>query len=382
MKEITEQILSGDGIAIHSNQHFYFMRPLFEHMGFPDEWVPLIVRFLEILATQAKEYYEILREYEPNYEELYYLARQISDAESWEYPNPAVMNFVEQCKRDPRIQEALCGSCHFLGRKYSLGEIAKKTCSYIQDNVQEMLGGEPGNLTSLHFLEPLITHPSVAACHLFTLNHDIYLERVLNDAGIPFADGFTKINQSLQQWEMESYDRFKGKVKVYKLHGSVNWRHIVASDNEYFLGKYDASNARYPVDSQGRKVLPVPVGGAEFLVGTTNKMHNYLYAEYLQLMMRFFEVLNESTCLIISGYGFGDRGITARIDEWFEGNSENRIVLIHKHPENVLAKGQSRLFWQWSNHVKKGRIILIKKWIEEITDEDVLVHLHDESGCR
>jgi hypothetical protein len=50
-QEITERILSGEGIMHHTDGNYYFGKPLYSHLGWPDEHVPRIVEFLGIIAN-------------------------------------------------------------------------------------------------------------------------------------------------------------------------------------------------------------------------------------------------------------------------------------------------------------------------------------------
>jgi len=80
-ENITEKILSGEGIMRHTDGHYYFDRPLFAHIGIPDEYVSQVVIFLKRLKVEIDLYYLYQPWHFTNYEDLYYVVSQIEDSE-------------------------------------------------------------------------------------------------------------------------------------------------------------------------------------------------------------------------------------------------------------------------------------------------------------
>ena len=72
---------------------------------------------------------------------------------------------------------------------------------------------------------------------VFTTNYDLVIERTLDDAGVPYFDGFVGTVNRVMQLESYQQDlylppqadgrrlvRTPNVMYLYKLHGSVNWR--------------------------------------------------------------------------------------------------------------------------------------------------------------
>lgn len=60
-------------------------------------------------------------------------------------------------------------------------------------------------------------------------------------------------------------------------------------------------------------------------------MFSYLNHVFLELHYRFHRALGETTRLIVSGYGFGDKGINNRVIDWMcspSSNSARKMILI------------------------------------------------------
>lgn len=57
VSQITEKVLSGNGVMRHTDGNYYFNQPLYAHAGFPDEYIPRIVTFLKRLSVELEQYY-------------------------------------------------------------------------------------------------------------------------------------------------------------------------------------------------------------------------------------------------------------------------------------------------------------------------------------
>ena len=58
------------------------------------------------------------------------------------------------------------------------------------------------------------------------------------------------------------------------------------------------------------------INNALILIGTHNKMSDYIKDLYLELYYRFYRNLNYHNILITVGYDFNDRGINQKIFNW------------------------------------------------------------------
>ena len=105
--------------------------------------------FLRRLRTEVDHYYEDSSVC--TYEDLYSLASQLRDSESGEWDNPAIGSLVEKISGD---LQWLCprrdGEAHHAD--WSLLEIARETCHFIQDVVESSLSEEPSSLIHLDWL--------------------------------------------------------------------------------------------------------------------------------------------------------------------------------------------------------------------------------------
>jgi hypothetical protein len=133
---------------------------------------------------------------------------------------------------------------------------------------------------------------------IFTLNYDLLLEAALERAGALYFDGFVgTIQAGFHDYLVESPlpgDQLTvpaSFVRVWKLHGSINW-----------LRKRDGEDYRVL-----RLGSPVRAGDTAAIYPSEEKYVASRRVPFLVLHDRFRRALNEpETLLIVTGYSFGD----------------------------------------------------------------------------
>jgi len=105
----------------------------------------------------------------------------------------------------------------------------------------------------------------------------------------------------------------------------------------------------------------------KFLVGTTNKILDYTASIYADIFTYVNLSLQNLDFLIISGYGFGDRGINTLIIEWLYSNVNHRILLIHHDPRGLLKYTRGSIRNKWFDWKNNKRILFITKKIQDVT---------------
>jgi hypothetical protein len=90
-------------------------------------------QFLKLLKAYADRYYSVRTGQESNYEDIYYLARQISDDSLTEVENPAIDGFLREIRAHA---EPLMGA-QYTPDKYQ--KLAERACSLITDAVAREL---------------------------------------------------------------------------------------------------------------------------------------------------------------------------------------------------------------------------------------------------
>ncbi len=144
----------------------------------------------------------------------------------WE--NMTIQSFRLLSTKSCRILgHCLSCKCNEIRREWQLREIAKEATNYIHDIVWHFLDKEPADLDYLRYylrcVRDACQDAEISSLDLFTLNHDIVIERYLEECGIEYTDGFEPPVNGVRYWSRKVLERPCYNVRLLKLHGSVNW---------------------------------------------------------------------------------------------------------------------------------------------------------------
>lgn len=171
---------------------------------------------------------------------------------------------------------------------------------------------------------------------IFTLNHDLILERTLEVFGVKYSRGFSD-NKSTVFFEDTKLPVFNnnfenGKIKIFKLHGSLDYYRYNIDD---YFNYFTTTNYRAKHYAQTRNPLTneviyefntdiVP----RFITGKDKPKiikNDYMYSK---LFERFGDEIVSTENLLVSGYSFGDEHINKELMK------RNDIKIINQNPFN------------------------------------------------
>lgn len=275
-----------------------------------------------------------------NYEDIFFAASQIEEHLLGEYENPAIEPLVEALLDDLRLFLLCTPSIRVRmdsQPRPDLGGWARLACRYIRSVVILELRREPRSLEHLTCLVDAINDPKVDACDIITLNHDLLIEKVLQEHSLAFVDGFGKPENGIAQWEKSALENTPCRY-LLKLHGSIDWVDRPRKVPVKVLGNWESLR-----DEKGDLLLreePDPT----MLVGTFNKIRDYYGIPYFDLAAVFRKLLTTFDWLIISGYSFGDKGINTALSEWLDFHPSAKILVLDKKGNQCLdsARGAIR----------------------------------------
>lgn len=163
----------------------------------------LINRF----GTGAKSNYEDLFD---SVEQLYAEAIQIRD-------NVVIKDFFQDIVKSSFLIRKEY-------RKYPEGEAAdfsnfcNKTLGFIESVIK--YGLNERDIQGLDVIEQLMKEENVL--NLFTLNHDLLLEKLCEKLELGYSDGFSSTDGEIRWYSSDTWDS-ACRIKIYKLLGSRNW---------------------------------------------------------------------------------------------------------------------------------------------------------------
>lgn len=154
---------------------------------------------------------------------------------------------------------------------------------------------------------------------IFTTNYDLLLEQALERVGVPYFDGFVGAYRPFFDTAALGRDLLPARwVRLWKLHGSINWRR--AKDGVVFRS--------FASDEQS----PALIHPSHLKYDESRKMPYLAMVDQLRTFMRRRRAL-----LVICGYSFGDQHLEDVLLQELEGNPTAAVfALMHgalaQHP--------------------------------------------------
>jgi hypothetical protein len=134
------------------------------------------------------------------------------------------------------------------------------------------------------------------------------------------------------------------------------------------LGIINTEEFDYLQTKNGKDVTTVTDKGY-ILIGT-GKSSKYHFGVYEDLQSRFTEHLRSTNHMIISGYGWNDYAINKKLVAWLQNNRNNKIMLIHKYPDQMVEKSRylpNNFLDRYSDQIEKEN-----HWFGEISSVDII----------
>lgn len=190
---------------------------------------------------------------------------------------------------------------------------------------------------------------------IFTLNHDLLLERVLEINGLKYSKGFNNEKSPISHNDLPIpffNNTFNEKIKIHKLHGSLDFfqfRHYIEGEglfmqptgeyDYYMTTNYHTKHSSVRINPETKEVLQDynPDVLPKFITGTRklDTIKNDIL--FKQLFENFQTVIENSENLFISGYSFSDEHLNEHLKSKafnyinqnpsteypFEGNGKN-----------------------------------------------------------
>ncbi len=385
--ELTQRILSGEGVILASDEIFYLDN---DSSGDPlsKKNIPRIKSFLEVMKKEIDAYKKKFNpgnSQDANYEELYYLIKQIHDDELQEYDNPALNALIDKISSE--ITPSLIPDENGMIREWTLAELAFHSCNFIFDIVWHSLVITPKRLDHLHSVLEACLDKTISHVDICTLNHDTLLEQYLvpNLAKhqIQLNDGFSPLENGSRYWDSSLLEDERIKVRLLKLHGSINWFEIqnsIGGEKVVIPPQgWEIDNVR---DNEGH--IQRPTGRTRsrtplFLVGTFNKMLDYTQSIFADLYCQFHKSLWKTNSLVVCGYSFHDKGINTQIAEWLFSDRQHKLLVIREKPDELLRSARGAISNNWEKYwLRNGQLLTVPKMIEDVTWGEILSCLKGE----
>ena len=368
---ITDAVLSG---SWKWNQ----LQQVFEQRAPDDPLCEVAERcqqFLQRMCSRVSEYYMQQRGGSLNYEDLFYLIDQLRST----LINPAIQAFTEQVRGSC---SDLCQSSITFQRPTEFDDLCKQACDFIQCVVWDQLRRDDVPI-GMGLISDIVKRRTIRRITICTLNHDTLVETLLN--GIDYEDGFTNLTSG-GFFDAHRLRKTTKRIRLLKLHGSINWFRHQRREGEHYEDHYAAHKHgwRRPVTGNGFKWYEDSI--PRILTGSYNKFEGYgtdIIKEYIHA---FHAALDQHSLIVMSGYGWGDHAINQRLCEWLGRDRSRRIVLLHRDRPVSMLKENPIIWHQYSRLIRLRKIVVFRRWLKEVTTWDEIVEFIEKadraSPCR
>lgn len=146
------------------------------------------------------------------------------------------------------------------------------------------------------------TVPRARAVEIFTTNYDLLLEQALEEVRVPYFDGFVGSHRPFFDVAAIEHDEVPSRwVRLWKLHGSINWRQ--------------------EDDGGVTRATGLPDGARALIHPSHLKYEQSRRMPYLAMIDRLRAFLRErGAALLICGYSFNDEHLNEVVVQGLEGN--------------------------------------------------------------
>lgn len=216
-----------------------------------------------------------------------------------------------------------------------------------------------------------------ARIDLVTLNHDTILEAGLSSRGVSWCDGFGDQVYGVREWLPQTYEVKAVGLRLFKLHGSVDWSRISVRDQN---GRpLSASRVAIPVEPFVNGRRPLPDGNTlqieddlMCLRGSVFKRLAYSDSIYLEMIQRVRAGFLHSNQLCVIGYGFRDRGVNLLLQEWISQTRQGcTLIVIDKNLPQLESRDALRWLRVQIDQVG-GRFLGFAKDAADVSARDLL----------
>lgn len=175
---------------------------------------------------------------------------------------------------------------------------------------------------------------------VFTLNYDLCVETALTEGEIPFTCGFDN-----RGWSADLFNQPDIKIKIYKLHGSLDWYRD--EEDRAIYSTYSPPEGRRPVADPP----PLLIFGTPYKLTPTDP---FLYLSYT-----FSEMVKARTVIVIIGYGFGDDYVNQIILQGLSRDSRKRLIVVGRNKVGAELLFRERFAQEAEIFLDAGRVEFI-----------------------
>jgi len=354
---ITEKVLSGDNVGRQADSIYY----IGSGQPYLQQKVAECINLIKHIHDDIANFYTLIQEdHAVNYEDIYYVLKQINDSFNLEFENPAINSLIEKLQANEDFSNG------------KLRDVAREAIKYIECIVWQMISYRKFTFDQFDIIIDLFKELNLK--NIVSLNHDTVLDTYLQNRNVDYYDGFNYTEYKFPQW-LGFENAPPNIINFLKLHGSIDWFEVGVLKPQRGNEIFKLPNDIYiqAVHHEDEKFWGTTDGTPKILVGTFNKMLGYLSGIFEILYDLFKGKLKESNILIVSGYGFGDKGINTQLSNWLNYESSIKMIIIHPNKNELILKSRGNFRINIMNEdTIHPKVRLIQKKFEDVKLEEIL----------
>lgn len=283
-----------------------------------------------------------------NYEDVYYLAEKLTENIEGLRADPLGQGTTQilRSQTEDLVQKAIDAGVDTEGSDTGLAAVGRAAQFYIGCVVRHELSGFEPEPEDYQPLVEVLKHPEIRVDSIVTLNHDTLLENLLEQGEVPYEDGFQNVIEDEVEYGIYDPNRFgegsDSHLHLLKPHGSISWWLFGGRG----VTRYIRASAQRPPDELTVEDTVIERFPKPSVLTSFGKEESYLNDIFLDMQDEFARSLRRVKRVVVSGYGFGDRGVNRRLQNWLRRDSENRLVILHADGFGLVA---GNFFWQSDN---------------------------------
>lgn len=332
-----------------------------------------VIGLVRILRSHIDQHLALHGKDEASYEDIYYLARQLLDGTRGEYDNPALLPLMFDLRNNASFMvEKLNDAYRFDGvlrqrEELRFESLLERSLDFVEESVATQLASGRA-AAGLDLLDKMMEDDPANPLQVVTLNHDTLLD--CHFAKHSVVDGFRPFSSGTELFDPIRFElQTPFRVMLLKLHGSVDWFRYKSNKGTDLAIKVKGGD-RDHIKGEAGEDLRSPENRL-LLAGTTNKELAYGSGIFLELMFQFHHLLKQTRLLIVSGYGFGDKGINNRLWAWLDERGENRLLVLHAEIQELHRKAKPSFAFNMTRHKEAKKFLYVEKWLCDCTPEDI-----------
>ena len=350
--KLTSKILAGSNVWYTAEKYFERTQQIRDSSRRLD---PKIIELLTVVNKRCSDFFKtVLTKRIPNYEDIAYVVSQLAE----KYDNPAIIALSEE------ISNTLFPECDRATQRSKLTWLASGTLNYIKKYLQALIKIPIGRIEYLDILKEMVEDEEIETIEIFSYNHDLLLENFFSQNEIEFCDGFDVSVDGVRLMNLSLYNATNAKVKLYKLHGSIDWHQFIfrrlASTSEPAIvgvvsgeivgniigipteGELSKEKVSYQAVNCSREVYTN--NSPLILIGTDNKLFDYQLGSFLKQQSLLQSALSNAGKIIIAGSSCGDRALRVRIYDEIVAVTSKEVIVINPMIESVRGNLRGPIF--------------------------------------